>query len=90
MLDIVGKRYWFFGISLLVIVPGLIALAVWGFPLAIDFTGGSLLEVQFPVGQAPQPAEVVALYQDLGYHRSNRPNLRRQQHPGAKQTDRPE
>jgi preprotein translocase subunit SecF len=66
MLDIVGKRYWFFGISLLVIIPGLIGLALWGFPLAIDFTGGSLLEVQFPAGQAPQPAEVVALYQDLG------------------------
>ncbi len=66
MLDIVGKRYWFFGISLVVIVPGLIALAVWGFPLAIDFTGGSLLEVQFPAGQAPQPAAVVALYQDMG------------------------
>lgn len=66
MLDIVGKRYWFFAISLVVIVPGLIALAIWGFPLAIDFTGGSLLEVQFPSSQTPQPAEVVALYQDLG------------------------
>jgi preprotein translocase subunit SecF len=66
MLDIVGKRYWFFAISLVVIVPGLIALAIWGFPLAIDFTGGSLLEVQFPAGQTPQPAEVVALYQNLG------------------------
>jgi preprotein translocase subunit SecF len=66
MLDIVGKRYWFFAISLAVIIPGLIALAIWGFPLAIDFTGGSLLEVQFPSGQTPQPAEVVALYQGLG------------------------
>ena len=28
MLDIVGKRYWYFGLSLLVIVPGLIAMGL--------------------------------------------------------------
>ncbi len=66
MFDIVGKRYWFFGLSALVIVPGLLALLVWGFPLAIDFTGGSLLEVRFESGTRPEPGEVVALYQDLG------------------------
>ncbi len=48
MFDIIGRRYWFFGLSLLVIVPGLIALALWGIPLSIDFTGGTLLELQFP------------------------------------------
>lgn len=66
MLDIVGKRYWFFGLSALVIVPGLIALLAWGLPLAIDFTGGSLLEVHFESGLPPAPAEVVALYNELG------------------------
>ncbi len=66
MFDIVGKRYWFFGLSALVIVPGLLALLLWGFPLAIDFTGGSLLEVRFESGTRPEPGEVVALYQDLG------------------------
>lgn len=63
-MDIVGKRYWFFALSFLVIVPGVVALALWGLPLAIDFTGGSLLEVRF-AHQAPQPAQVVALYQEL-------------------------
>jgi preprotein translocase subunit SecF len=66
MLNIVGKRYWYFGLSLLVILPGLAALAVWGLPLAIDFTGGSLLEVRFEAGRAPAPAQVVQLYQELG------------------------
>jgi preprotein translocase subunit SecF len=66
MLDIVGKRYWFFGLSLLVIIPGMAALAIWGLPMAIDFTGGSLLEVHFESGNAPQPGEVVALYDELG------------------------
>jgi len=66
MINILGRRYLFFLISLLVIIPGLILLAVRGMPLSIDFTGGSLLEVSFASGTAPQPAEIVALYQDLG------------------------
>lgn len=65
MIDIVGKRYWFFAISALVIVPGVIALLVWGLPLAIDFTGGSMLEVRFRANR-PEPAEVVALYAEVG------------------------
>jgi preprotein translocase subunit SecF len=65
MFDIVGKRYWFFGLSLLVIIPGIIALTLWGLPLAIDFTGGSLLEVRFESGNPPEPAQVVQLYEDF-------------------------
>lgn len=39
-------KYWFFGISLVVILPGLFSLARWGLNLSIDFTGGTLLEIQ--------------------------------------------
>jgi len=67
MLDIVGKRYWFFGLSLLVIIPGMIALILWGLPLAIDFTGGSLLEVKFTNGLPPQLSDVRAIYADNGF-----------------------
>jgi preprotein translocase subunit SecF len=68
MIDIVGNRYWYFCLSLLVIIPGLIALDVWGLPLAIDFTGGSLLEVQFAGARDIQPGEVKTALQafDLG------------------------
>ncbi len=66
MWDIVGKRYLWFGLSLLIIVPGFLALLAFGFPLAIDFTGGSLLDLQFKT-QAPQPADVKAFYATLGY-----------------------
>lgn len=63
MIDIVGRRYWYFGLSLLIIVPGLIALALWGLPLSIDFTSGSLLEVSFqPATQPVDPAQVRAIY----------------------------
>lgn len=65
-MNILGKRYLFFAISLLAIIPGMIILALGGgLPLSIDFKGGSLLEVQFESGNAPAPADVVALYNDL-------------------------
>jgi preprotein translocase subunit SecF len=67
MLDIIGKRYWYFLFSLIVIIPGMIALVVWGLPVSIDFTGGSLLEVKFEPGKAPQPGDVVQLYKDNSF-----------------------
>jgi preprotein translocase subunit SecF len=45
--DIIGKRYWFFLISALIIIPGLISIATQGFNLGIDFTGGTLLDLKF-------------------------------------------
>lgn len=69
MIDILGKRYYFFALSLLIIIPG---LALLGFmaargtlPLAIDFTGGTSLEVNFENAQ-PQPGDIVALYKEKG------------------------
>jgi preprotein translocase subunit SecF len=64
-MNIIKYRYIYFGISLLVIVPGIIALILWGLPLGIDFTGGSLLEVQFVSGQPPSIADVAALYNEM-------------------------
>ena len=47
-MNFVGRRYWFFLLSALVLVPGLIFLAVApGLKQGIDFTGGSSLAVRF-------------------------------------------
>jgi len=64
-MKIIKYRYLYFGISLLVIIPGIIALILWGLPLGIDFTGGSLLEVQFASGQPPSITNVANLYNSL-------------------------
>jgi preprotein translocase subunit SecF len=48
-LDFVAKRYWFFAISLLVIVPGMVYLVATGLNPGLDFTGGSSLTLEFPV-----------------------------------------
>ena len=45
-MNIIGKRKWWYLISLLVVVPGTISLLVNGLRLGIDFTGGSLMEVK--------------------------------------------
>lgn len=66
MIDILSKRYLYFAFSLLVIIPGLIILGVRGLPLAIDFTGGSLLEIKFEGGTPLANAEIVQLYENAG------------------------
>ncbi len=47
-MDIIGKKYIYFAISLFVMIPGLIAFLLWGLNLSIDFTGGSRLALSFP------------------------------------------
>ncbi|HBT46647.1 MAG TPA: protein translocase subunit SecF [Peptococcaceae bacterium] len=49
MLDFVGKRKLWYLLSLLVIIPGIMAMATQRPPLnlGIDFTGGNLLQVRF-------------------------------------------
>lgn len=64
MLDLVGKRYLWFLLSLLIIVPGLISLTVHGLRLSIDFTGGSLWELQ--LNRLVQPGEVRQVLADHG------------------------
>lgn len=71
MIDFVGKRYMYFIISLIIIVPGMIALLVhWAqygepFPLAIDFTGGTNWEMT-DISRVPTTEEVRAIYEKYG------------------------
>jgi preprotein translocase subunit SecF len=47
-MNIIGKKYWYFLVSLIVIIPGIISLMFWGLNLSIEFTGGSRLTFSFP------------------------------------------
>ena len=67
-MNIIKNRYWYFFISLLVIVPGIVFMFVnWrvdgaALPLGADFTGGSLLEIKF-AGQLPPVSTINSVYQ---------------------------
>lgn len=69
-MNIIKNRYLYFFISLLVIIPGLVFMAInWSndgapFPLAIDFRGGSLLEIQFE-GGLPSEADIRTVYKQF-------------------------
>lgn len=47
MNDLMSKKRWFFILSLLLILPGLISLYFYGLKFGIDFTGGTLFEYRF-------------------------------------------
>ena len=46
-LDIVGRRNWFFLLSLLIIIPGIVSMSTRHFLLGIDFAGGTEFTVSF-------------------------------------------
>lgn len=66
MINIVKRRYLYFAISLIVILPGLAALLAWGLPTGIDFSGGSLLEIRMD-SPLPETDQVLALLADFGF-----------------------
>lgn len=47
MNHLASRRYLWFTISLIVIIPGVISLILFGLRLGIDFTGGTLWELEF-------------------------------------------
>ncbi len=47
MFNFIGKRKIWYAVSLILVVGSLVAIFGWGLTLGIDFTGGSLLEVEF-------------------------------------------
>ena len=68
MIDLVGKRLWFFLISAIVIVPGIISLAVFGLKPGVDFSSGTAMTLSFDKG-----VELSQLRQELtnlGYDRA--------------------
>ena len=56
-MDIVGRRRIFYALSGLLVLASVMALVVFGLTLGIDFTGGSLIEVEFS-GSRPATAEL--------------------------------
>lgn len=65
MFSIVKNRKWYYLISLVVIIPGVLALILWGLPLSPDFTGGTLVEVKFSKDVSADDITAVAKSQKI-------------------------
>ena len=59
-MDIVGRRNWYFLLSLAIILPGIISMLFFGFRLGIDFAGGDQFNIAFkqPTSAASVQKEV--------------------------------
>lgn len=64
MYKIIQKRNWLFAFSLLILVPGVVSLFLYGLRPAIDFTGGSRLTVAF-TNERPEGPEVAKVVTEL-------------------------
>ena len=66
-MDFAGKRKWFFLISLLVILPGMVFLAppIDGLKAGLDFTGGSSITLLF--SESVDQEDVRTVMADLGH-----------------------
>ncbi|MCH2313085.1 MAG: protein translocase subunit SecF [SAR202 cluster bacterium] len=70
------RRPWFFLMSLLVIMPGIVFLILApGLNPGIDFTGGSSLTIQFPEGSGANQKAIREKLQAIGYPESTVQNL---------------
>jgi preprotein translocase subunit SecF len=47
MINIIGKRYWFFLISAIVIIPGIVSMIVFGLKPSNDFQSGTTMTLTF-------------------------------------------
>jgi len=46
-MNIIGRRKIWYLISLVLIVPGILAIIFWGLPTGLDFKGGTLLDISY-------------------------------------------
>jgi SecD/SecF fusion protein len=65
--DIVRTRNWYFLGSLVVIIPGILAILFWGFRLGLDFAGGNRIDatLQRPATQAQVERSVTSVASTL-------------------------
>ncbi|MDD5127493.1 MAG: protein translocase subunit SecF [Dehalococcoidales bacterium] len=67
-MNIIGRRFGFFLISIVIILLGIISLIIFGLPMGIEFSSGSLLTIDFEqqVEQQQLTSELIAIgYEDV-------------------------
>jgi preprotein translocase subunit SecF len=65
LFDIVGRRRWYYLLSALLTVPGLVFVFLGGLKPSVDFTGGTVWQVRYATD--PSPDAVHAALVELGH-----------------------
>jgi len=66
MLKIVQSRKIWFTLSAVLCLASIVSLAMWGLKPAVDFTGGSLMELQFKKVSTPYASEIKEALAPIG------------------------
>jgi len=66
MYKIIQKRNWLYALSIAILIPGVIALFMFGLKQSIDFTGGSRLTATFS-GDRPEGPVAAKVITELGF-----------------------
>ena len=64
MINFIGLRRYFAAISLVLLIPSFVALAVWQLNPGIDFQGGLEMEVRFLQGIDPATVETAPAWSE--------------------------
>ena len=59
-MNIVGRRNWYFLLSLAIILPGILSMLFFGFRLGIDFAGGDQFNIEFK-----QPTQAAVIQREM-------------------------
>ena len=70
-MNIIGKRFWFFLMSGIVIVAGIISLIVFGLNPGVEFKSGTEVTISFSENVTVTKAMVTQTLDSLGYSPSN-------------------
>ena len=71
MIDFVGKKSWFFRVSGIIIVVGIISLAIFGLRPGVDFVGGTSMTLQFSPSGSVEQSQLRQEIADLGYGKAS-------------------
>jgi len=63
-MQIISHRKIYFSISIILVLASLVSLLLWGLNLGIDFSGGTLMEIEF-LGERPGNQEIQEKLADL-------------------------
>jgi SecD/SecF fusion protein len=64
--DFVGKKYWFFLASGLIIIPGIISLGIFHLKPGVDFSSGTAMTIH--LSQEVEQSQLRQVFTELGYN----------------------